>query len=323
MTKGILIFLLFPLLLASCKGGKKLPSDDDKVDVTDFIGFFADTPLPVQLADSSFPKKENDSLLIHFKLFSRFVPDTLVEKQFGSGVAPKVYPAGKVVVRNAETYLFARVETSSKKAAYVLVFDRDNKFVAGMPLLLFDKTTGGGQSALLDARYTITLLHKRKGNKGEALYRRNAYVFNSAAGVFTLIMTESNDMSAIKNQLVNPIDTLPKRGKLAGDYTQDKMNLVSIRDAGRPGRIQFFIHFEQDEGTCKGELKGSARMTGPDRAVYSQPGDQCELNFVFSGNTVTIREEQGCGSHRDIKCFFEGSFVRRHPPKPSKSTKKK
>jgi hypothetical protein len=319
MKKGLLILLL-PVLLAACKGGKKPPADDEKVDVNDFIGFFADSKLPVQVADSSFHKKENDSLLIRYKLFARFVPDTLLARQFGEGTTPRIYPGGRVVVKNAETYLFARAETPSHKVAYVLVFDNNKKFVTGMPLM--DKNSSSVQSAVLDIKYTLTLLRRRKGADGEPLYHRNAFVFNSA-GVFTLIMTESNDLTAVKSQLVNPIDTLLKRGKLSGDYTQDKMNLVSIRDSPRPGRFQFFIHFEKQEGTCRGELKGGARMTGPDRAMYSQPGDQCELEFRFSGNTVTIREEQGCGSHRDIKCFFEGSYVRKHPPKPTKPAKKK
>jgi hypothetical protein len=308
MKKGLLVLLL-PVLLVACKGGKRLPVDDDKIEVGDFIGFFAERDLPVQLADSSFHKKEKDSLLIRYKLFTRFVPDTLLTRQFAPGSFPKIYPAGKVSVRDAETYLFARVETPYRKAAYIIVFDKDKKFVVGMPLLVIDKNSNI-QTAVLDNKYTITLLHRRKSSDGEALYRRDAYVFNSA-GVFTLIMTESNDLTAIKSQLINPIDTLPKRGKLSGDYTQDKMNLVSIRDGARPGRFRFFIHFEKEEGTCR------------DKAVYSQPGDQCELTFRFDGNTVTIKEEQGCGAHRDIKCFFEGSFVRRHPPKPSKSTKKK
>ncbi|HEY4149789.1 MAG TPA: hypothetical protein VGM41_12710 [Chitinophagaceae bacterium] len=321
MKKGLLVLLL-PVLLVACKGGKRLPVDDDKIVVGDFIGFFAERDMPVQLADSSFHKKEKDSLLIRYKLFTRFVPDTLLTRQFTPGSFPKIYPAGKVSVKNAETYLFARVETPYRKAAYIIVFDKDNKFVVGMPLLVIDKNSSSIQTAVLDNKYTITLLHRRKGAGGEPLYRKNAYVFNSA-GVFTLIMTESNDLTAIKSQLINPIDTLPKRGKLSGDYTQDKMNLVSIRDGARPGRFRFFIHFEKEEGTCRGELKGNARMIGPDRAVYSQPGDQCELTFRFDGNAVTIKEEQGCGAHRDIKCFFEGSFIRRHPPKPSKSTKKK
>ena len=313
MKKALLILVL-PVLLSACKGGKK-PLTDDKVEIGDFIGFFEEAKLPVQFADSSFRKKEKDSLAIHHKLFTRFVPDSLLAKQFGE-TTPRLYPAGKVTVKKAETYLFVKAITSFRKVVYVLVYDQDQHFAAGMPLLTGDKNNTGPQSATLDAKYTFTILHQHKTPDGASVYKKNAWVFNSA-GVFTLILTESNDLTAIKNQLINPIDTLPKHNKLSGDYTQNKMNLVSIRDAKTAGRFLFFIHFEKDEGACRGELKGIARMIGADKALFSQPGDQCELSFRFSGNTVTI-EEQGCGSHRDIKCFFEGSYTRRHPPKPAK-----
>jgi hypothetical protein len=319
MKKGLLVLLL-PLLLWACKGGKK-PLTDDTVEIGDFIGFFDEAKLPVTFADSSFRKKEKDSLAIHYKLFTRFVPDSLLGKQFDK-VVPRLYPAGKVSVKKAETYLFVKAITSFRKVIYVLVYDKDQHFTAGMPLLISDKNTTGPQSASLDTRYTFTILHQRRTADGGAVYKKNAWVYNSA-GVFTLIMTESNDMTAIKSQLINPIDTLPKHNKLSGDYTQDKMNLVSIRDTKTPGRFLFFIHFEKDGGACRGELKGIARMTGTDNAVFSQPGDPCEVSFHFLGNTVAIKEEQGCGAHRDIKCFFEGSFIRRHPPKPVKPAKKK
>jgi len=314
MKKGLLVLLL-PVLLWACKGGKK-PLTDDTVEIGDFIGFFDETKLSVQFADSSFRKKEKDSLAIHYKLFTRFVPDSILHKQFDK-VVPRLYPAGKVTVKKAETYLFVKAITSFRKVIYVLVYDKDQHFTAGMPLLVNDKNTTGPQTASLDTRYTFTILHHRKTADGGAVYRKNAWVYNSA-GVFTLIMTESNDMTAIKSQLINPIDTLPKHNKLSGDYTQNKMNLVSIRDTKTPGRFLFFIHFEKDGGACRGELKGVARMTGADRAVFTQPGDPCEVSFRFSGNTVAIKEEQGCGSHRDIKCFFEGSFIRRHPVKAAK-----
>ncbi|MBS1565375.1 MAG: hypothetical protein JST39_13365, partial [Bacteroidetes bacterium] len=237
-------------------------------------------------------------------------------------VSPRLYPVGRVSVNKGETYLFVKAIASFRKVIYVLVYDPEQHFTAAMPLLISDKNTSGPQSATFDTRYTFTIFHQRKTGDGASVYKKNAWVYNSA-GVFTLIMTESNDMTAIKSQLINPIDTLPRKNKLSGDYVQDKMNLVSIRDSRTPGRFQFFIHFEKEEGSCRGELKGVARMAGVDRAVFSQPGDPCELSFRFSGNTVSIREEQGCGSHRDIKCFFEGSYTRRHPPKTTKPVKKK
>ena len=194
-----------------------------------------------------------------------------------------------------------------------------------MPLLVQDNNAATYQSAVMDTRYSITTTRQYKASDGRTMYKKAAYAYINGADAFALILTESNEAEA-KKDLTNPIDTLPRKNKLAGDYLQNKLNLVAVRDSKKPGEILFFVHFEKDAGGCKGELKGAAKIISPNKAVYRQSGDQCELTFIFSGNTVSIKED-GCGSHRDIKCFFEGSFVRKAPPKaaakPVKSPKKK
>jgi hypothetical protein len=165
----------------------------------------------------------------------------------------------------------------------------------------------------MDNRYSITTNRQYKAPDGRMMYKKAAYAYISSAEAFALILTETNEVET-KKELINPIDTLPRKNKLAGDYLQNRLNLVSVRDSKRSNGILFFVHFEKDGGACKGELKGEAKIVSPGKFVYRQPGDQCELTFNFSGNTVTIKEE-GCGSHRDIKCFFEGSFTRKPPAK--------
>ncbi|MEO6914286.1 MAG: hypothetical protein ABI151_00390, partial [Chitinophagaceae bacterium] len=96
-----------------------------------------------------------------------------------------------------------------------------------------------------------------------------------------------------------------------GDYTRDKRNIVSIRDGRKPGKLAFFVHFQKDNGDCSGELKGEADVRSPKIAVYRAQGNPCELEFLFDGNKVTLREVAACGSYRDIRCFFEGSFNRK------------
>jgi hypothetical protein len=173
----------------------------------------------------------------------------------------------------------------------------------------------------MDAKYTLTLLHQRKGADGQLFYKKDAYVYNDG-GTFSLIMTESNEEAAKPMPVYNPIDTFPRKHKFSADYTEDKRNIVSVRDGKDASRMLFFVHFEKDEGACKGELKGTARFISPNIARYTANGDPCSVEFSFGPTTVSMRELGGCGNHRDIKCFFEGEFTRRAAPKTVKPAKK-
>ncbi|MEO5593293.1 MAG: hypothetical protein ABIR15_12750 [Chitinophagaceae bacterium] len=317
MKKWMLIIVL-PFLIMACKGKKKQLTDDG-ITVTDFIDFFDDVKPPFAVGDSSFEKRKDDTASISYKTFTSLVPDTLLHGIFSKNAKPGIYPLGKMIDKNSDTYLLLKAISPSQKVAYVLVFNKDKKFVSGMPLLILDNNAATEQSAIIDTRYSITTNRQYRGTDGRLMYKKAAYAYISSAEAFTLILTESNEKEA-KKELLNPIDTVSRKNKLAGDYLQNKLNLVSVRDSKKPGEILFFVHFEKDGGGCKGELKGVAKITAPGKAMYRQPGDQCELSLNFAGNTVTIKED-GCGSHRDIKCFFEGSFVRKAPPKPIKPEK--
>ncbi len=39
--------------------------------------------------------------------------------------------------------------------------------------------------------------------------------------------------------------------------------------------------------------------------------DPCVLQFNFTPSSVTIKEMEGCGSHRGLHCVFEGTFARK------------
>jgi hypothetical protein len=114
---------------------------------------------------------------------------------------------------------------------------------------------------------------------------------------------------------------LPHKHKFTGDYIQNKRNIISFRDGKDPSRILFFVHFEKDEGSCKGELKGEAKFISASTARFRSSGDPCTVDFAFGSSGVTMKELDGCGNHRDIKCFFEGYFER-HSPAKAKGKKK-
>ncbi|MHA4807673.1 hypothetical protein ACX0G9_06190 [Flavitalea flava] len=325
--KKYLLMTVLTLLLFACKNKKvSLAENDEKVDVSDFVEFFQPLKLPYLVSDTLLRRKENDSVIINNNLFSRFIPDTVLTRYFGKEIKPRLFAAGKVVVPDHETYLFVKASTASRKALFILGLDKKNKFVVSKPLIYLDNEAGISGQAGMDSKYTISITHQRKTTGGQVYFRKDTYVFNEA-GVFTLIMTESNEASNKPVPVYNPIDTLPRKHKFTGDYMQDKRNFITVRDGKDNSRLLVFVHFEKDESSCKGELKGEAKLISANVARYRANGDPCTVDFSFGTTGVTMKELEGCGNHRDIKCFFEGYYGKRkelktkpaHKPGPGKS----
>jgi hypothetical protein len=310
--------LVLVILLTACKSKKASLAGDEPVEVSDFIDFFPDTKLPYLVADSNLLKKEKDSLLISYKVFTQFVPDTILHKIFGKNAKPKIYPMGKT--QGDETYLFAKTLSGDKRTALVLSFDKKNQFIAAMPLLSLDQSAATQQSGSMDTRYTLTKTVDRKNADGNISEGKEVYVLNSGAKNFMLIMTDALDDKA--TELTNPIDTVSRKQKNTADYGTGKMNLVSIRDGRKSDRISFFIHFEKSNGECTGELKGEAIIKSPSLAEYREGGDPCILQFRFTSSSVTVKELEGCGSRRGLRCSFDGTYPRKKEIKP-KATKSK
>ena len=295
-----LMVLTAIICLTGCKQKKKISlSGEETVAVNDFIDFFAPLDLPLQFTDTSLlkTKKENDSLLISLKNFNQFVPDSVLQEVYAKGAKPKI--------------------TNDKKAVFVLGFDKEQQFIAGMPVLRPDLKSATEQSISMDRKYSITKKVVLKNTDGSLSEGRDVYVLNNEAKNFMLIMTDALDDKI--TELINPIDTLPRKNKYSADYSNGKMNLVAIRDGRKDGKISFFIHFEKNNGACTGELKGEASMKTPNTAVYQVDGDPCQLQFIFSSSAVTLKEIEGCGSRRGLNCAFDGSFAKK---KVSKSVNK-
>jgi hypothetical protein len=294
------------------------------VDVSDFIEFFQDAKLPFQFDDAALQKKDNDSFRISYKVFTQFVPDTVISKTFGKEVKPKFYPIGKVTVSKQETYLFVKAVSGDKKIAFITGFDKRQHFIAGMPLLLPDQYVSTQQVSGIDRKLSIFKIVQRKNTDGTMNEGKEIYILNSEAKNFMLILTDQLDERP--TELINPIDTLPRKNKLSADYSTGKINLVSVRDGRKPDRITFFIHFvrkdsygENNNAECIGELKGEAFLRTPSMAEYRTGGDPCILQLNFTSSSVTINELEGCGSHRGLHCVFEGTYPRKKEIKRKKN----
>ncbi len=314
-------WLLLAMALISGCGKKKKPSlsGDELVEVSDFISFFEEAAPPYQVTDSIFKKKDKDSLQISTKVFKQFVPDSVLAKIFGKNAKPKIYAIARVNEPGAGCYLFVKSFSGEKKAVIILAFDAEDKFISAFTALRPDNNSLTNQSAILDKRFTITKNVLRKNADGTVSDGKDVYVLNTGAGTFTLIMTDALEEKV--TELINPIDTLPRKHKYAADYGFGKMNLVSVRDGKKSDRITFFVHFEKGGGNCNGELKGEAVWKTPTVAEYKESGDPCILKLIFSSKSVTISEEN-CGSRRtSLNCSFNGSFPRKKYVKPSEEKK--
>ncbi len=320
--KKILIFFLLLFLIIGCKNKKTKLADNDTVELTDFIEFFPEISLPLQIDDSALHRKEIDSSTIGYKIFTQFIPDSVLTSQFGKESKLKIYPLGRVSIKKFETYLFLKAVSASQKTVFVIAFNNDNKFIAGMPLVSADKDPSTLQTGLMDKKYTVTQTIQKKKPNGEFSEVKYVYILNAEARTFSLIMTDQG-VAEQEREIINPIDTLAHKNKFSGDYIKDKRNYVSIRDGKKPLDFLFFIHFEKDNGECAGELKGEASMHGIKTALYRAIGNPCVLEFTLNGGTVSLKEQQACGSYRDIKCFFDGSYVKKKEVKPKVLPKKK
>lgn len=317
--KRLIIFCL-AIALIGCKNKKPSLSGDDPVSVEDLIESFTPLKLPYQLSDVALTKKESDSNLISYNVMLQFVSDSILRSIFGNNPKPKIYSLGRVEA-NDDTYLLIKTLNAGKNQAFLFAFDPDDRFAGLLELMRVDNDKNTKQISTIDKQFGINRAITRTHPDGTMSDGRQVFAFNSEAKQFMLVMTDALDDNA--GELINPIDTLAHKNKYSGDYLKDKNNIVSIRDGMKPDRFTFFIHFEKNKGECVGELKGDAFFKSANTAVYRTSGEPCVLQFTFTANSVALKELEGCGSKRDLKCLFDGSYPKKKEPRPKTVAKKK
>ncbi len=310
------IFIM-ALLFIACSSKKTTEEKDEGFIYGQFSTRFKTATVPFVLTDT-FLLKNKDTASISGNTFEAFIADSLKNKLFGLKAKIKFVPLYAIKVSEEEHYYIVKGETGSRKAALLLAFIKD-QFVAAFPFLTPDEDDGTQQQGSIDKSFSISkTIHKKSGDVLSE--GKDVYVFNKDAKAFTLIMTDPLDEKNI--DLINPIDTLTKLNKMAGDYSKDKRNIVSVRDGRRPNLLTVFVHIEKDNN-CTGELKGDAEITSSTTAVYREAGDPCILQFTFTSSTITLAEVEGCGGRRGLECSFNGSFSKKKVAKPKLEKGKK
>ncbi len=317
-----MVFLVLLVVTLGCGSKKNVKPDGDDESSFNYEHFserYAPASLPYQLSDTGFQKNKDTSRLAA-TLFAPFVADSLKKKIFGKTTGIRYIPLQKIENKKGEAYFITKVTNGSKTAALLTVFNKKRDSAASFPFLIPDANANTTQVSTIDKAYSVSRNVTQTEKNGIIIEGKDVYAYNEAINNFTLIMTDVLDDKG--QDLINPIDTFPRAHKFSGDYVKGKNNLVSIRDGRNPSELLMFVHFEKENGECTGELKGALFFTSSTTAVYRQGGDPCVLEFRFTSKSVTLQEDEGCGSHRGLKCSFDDTYPRKVPAK-AKAAKKK
>ena len=318
LRKGLVVLLL--AMSAGCgnKEEKEQP-EESGYSFEKLSALFKTITPPYQLSDTGFLKNK-DTTTLRFREFNSFIPDSIKTKFFG-GNAPVRFISMVQMKPDKESSLYlVKAVSGNKKAALLMAF-QNNEPQAVLPFLIPDNDPSTHQLSSIDKSFVITrYISQRK--TGNALREgREVYEYDPSSRSFSFIL--HNPLNIENTEVFNPIDTLPRKHKYAGDYSKDKKNFISIRDGRYDNQLQVFMHIEKNKGACTGEINGDLLITSPTTAIYRQGGDPCVLSFRFTSTSVTVKEDEGCGAHRGIDCVFDGIYPRKKQVKPRATTGKK
>ncbi len=313
--KKIIIALTTILVAIACRDKNAYSTGDSSTEIKEFLKAFPALTLPYQLTDSNIAKIK-DTISISYDLFTRYIPDTVLINEFGKNANTiRITPVGKIK-KESELYLLAKFTVNKKITIEAFLLDIKNNYSSHLHLLNQLNKDSYTHNISITTEPTFILSREKVNAKSELSYTRNGYAYDKSSKNFMAIINDSNE-DAKSMEIINPIDTFRKANKFSGDYVKDKKNFISVRDGIRPDEYQFFIHFEKEKGTCKGELKGTMTMRDVTNAYYQQNGDLCIIDFTFKSNSISVKEQDNCGNHRGIKCFFNDTYKKKNESKPS------
>lgn len=310
MRNCLLVVLLMGTCWA-CKDKKPDFSGETPISISDLLTAFPKISLPYQVADTNITKVA-DTITLGYKALTQYFPDSAIQKITGKAKTVKIHPVG-IIEKTKEDYLLINFLVNRQTRLAVFVTDKKHKYLASRELLKSGEMDDYIHSVSINKEPTFLVSKEKIGEDNLLHFTRNGWVYTSN-GEFMIVVNDTNE-DPLKTSIINPIDTLPRKNKYSGDYVQNDRNFVSIRDTKNPNVYAFFIHFEKNNHTCIGELKGECKMKSANTAVFSENGDPCVIDIKFEGNEVYLKEQGSCGSHRGIQCYFDDSFRKKKEPK--------
>ena len=300
------------IFLVACKSKNKPLDGETPVKVSDMLAAYKSVTLPYQVSDTNLQKR-SDTTTISYKALVQFIPDSVLAPYTGTQkekTKVRIHPAGRIEKENGN-YLLTNFTQNRKTTLVVFFFDKKNKFISAIELLRSSYNDDHTHFVTVNREPTFTINKELLSKNSELKYTRNGFALNEATGEFMKVINETNEDQKKANEILNPIDTLPRKNKLSGDYSENKKNFIAIRDGKNASHYLFFIHFEKNEGQCVGELKGELNLQGDKKAIFRQNGDPCVIDFSFSNTEITVKEQGSCGNHRGMRCLFNDTYRKR------------
>ncbi len=310
MKPSYILFVL--LLILGCKPKKVDYSGETKIDEKEFLAVFKPLPLPYFLSDTNIDKHA-DTITIGIKAFKQFFSDSILYTISQNENQLKIHPVGSIIKPN-EKYLLFVIKHKQKKRLMVFAMNEKNKLVAGKELLSNSNSTNYHFTLHINKEPTFLISKEKIDKDNTLLFTREGWIYNNV-GIFMAVTKDSNE-GLDKKIVVNPIDTLAATYKFSGNYFKDKKNYLTVRDGKNTNHYVFFIHFEKNNGTCTGELKGELNLNTPKTGIFTQNGDPCIIDFNFTDKAVQLKEQGSCGNHRGIKCFFDDIYKKKKSQSP-------
>jgi hypothetical protein len=311
----LVLFIIILLSVASCGNQSGEEETEEGYTFSSFAASFREVEVPYNLTDTALLANK-DTAAIKALEFTSMINDSLKNRLFGNNTIRYV-PMVRLKEPNGQQYLIVKATGGKKKAALLFVYDEEGNFGSGFPFLVPDENNATSQVSSIEKSYAISRNISRR-KPGEVAEGKDVFVYHPESKSFRLIMTDPLDDTM---GVINPIDTMPRTHRFAGDYYAGNDALVSVRDGRNEGQLMVFVNFKKNKGQCSGELKGELFFSTSTTAVFRQSGDPCVMEFSFKGSSVTLKEEQGCGNYRDIDCLFNGTYTRKKTPakKPAKN----
>lgn len=323
MKQIFVAIIALGVCLSACHSKKTKALDGDPQTFDEFKSMFTPTSLPFKLPADTLALKISDSLALKPAVVKQFLSDSIGLHAFAPGVKRHYYPLYSFTSGSKDNplqCLVLKVTGGNTSRAYLCLADKKGKFLNSAPVGRV--TTGEQQTQYfsIDSRGTIRMVTEDLVNS-QTTTKEEVYGMGDN-GQLVLVMTNSSGPVA-PEKAFNPIDTLPRKNKLSGDYAAGGNGIISIRDGKDAKSFLFFISFSKDKGNCTGELNGTGTFTGLNKGEYKDKSSSCGIVFHFSAGSLSIKEEGGCGAYRGVKCFFDGVYVKKAEPKKAEVKKKK